>query len=117
MNPYYRVYSTESSAAEHALTMEDAQARAEELAAKHPGRCFEILRCVGYASTSKASTFWMDGEGPPEKPRYRAMERGEIFQDGDEYRHPGEQWRKVPRNSFGLELLGFFVEIEHRRPL
>lgn len=93
MNPYYRVYSNESIAAEHALTLEDAQARAEELAAKHPGCCFEILRCVGYASTSKVSTFWMDGEDPPEKPRYRMLDEGETVEGGDEFEHPEGVWK------------------------
>ena len=94
MKPYYRVYSDESIAAEHVETLDDAQVRAEFLAAKHPGRSFEILKCVGYASTSKASTFWMDGEEPQEKPRYRMLEKGEIVEDGDEFnfQHSGE-WR------------------------
>ena len=113
MKPYYRVYSNESTAAEHADTLQAAQARAEELAAKHPGRCFEILRCVGYASTSKASTFWMNGEGPPEKPRYRMVDKGEVIESGDEYDDDGI-WR--PRAL----TIGEKVNSDHRptrRPL
>ena len=91
MTPYYRVYSNESTAAEHVETLEQAQARAEELAAKHPGRAFEILRCVGIAQTSRVSTFWMDGEGPSQhcqsdySPRYRTLEVGEMVKSGDEW--------------------------------
>jgi hypothetical protein len=34
------------------------------LAEQHPTGHFEILKCVGFARTTKAATFWMDGEGP-----------------------------------------------------
>ena len=89
MKPYYRVYSNESNAAEQVETLADAKARAEELAAKHPGRAFEILKCVGVSQTSQANTFWMDGEELPEEgiteARYRMLEIGEIIEDGDEF--------------------------------
>ena len=115
MKPYYRVYSNESTAAEHADTLQAAQARAEELAAKHPGRCFEILRCVGYASTSKASTFWVDGEGPPEKPRWRPLEEGEQITDGDEvFIARSAEWRQFAQCVFGQPLA---PKLQARRPL
>ena len=93
-------------------SLEIAQGEAERLAAKQPGQTFEILRCVGIAQTSKASTFWMDGEEPPEmpsnmpagttayfhygigqtafyvapeQPKYRMLELGEIIEEGDEF--------------------------------
>lgn len=107
MKPYYRVEN------ERFDTLTDAQQRAEDLAAKFPGRSFEILRCVGYASTSKVSTFWMDGEGPPEKPRYRMLEMGEMIQDGDEFTRTGFDWRRTECDGFR------FAEHHHphRRPL
>lgn len=86
------------------------------MAESEPGQAFEILRCIGIAQTSKASTFWMDGE-EPETPRYREIEEGEMFQEGDEYRHPCEPWRMVPPTSVGKKLGGYFLNIEHRRPL
>ncbi len=94
MNPYFRVYSNESASAEHALTLKDAQARAEELAAQHPGRCFEILRCVGYASTSKVSTFWMDGGKPEPEYRYFKATYGcwRVSKDGDVKIANGGEW-------------------------
>ena len=108
MKPQYYVYALNYGAptVRHA-TLAEAQAEAERLAEKHPGRTFEILKCIGYSSTSKASTFWMDGEGPPhplganaaglvrdeaeetpEKPRYRELEFGEEYRNGDEWLSP-----------------------------
>ena len=75
MKPTYFVRRAESPDPKHE-TLEAAQAKAEAMAESEPGQVFQILRCVGYASTSKASTFWMDGEAPPEKPRYRRLEEG-----------------------------------------
>jgi len=113
MTSYYRVYSNESTAAEHVETLDQAQARAEELAAKHPGRAFEILRCVGISQTSNASTFWMDGEEPPEELRYRTLDVGEPVRLGDEWLNRGK-W--VPRTvMFGNPLLPHHAP--HRRPL
>jgi hypothetical protein len=34
------------------------------LCEQHPSESFEILKCVGFARTTKAATFWMDGEVP-----------------------------------------------------
>ena len=114
MKPYYYVYAFHygGPTVRHAAIAE-AQAEAERLAAKHPGRAFEILRCVGIALTRKASTFWMDGEQPPEKPRYRMLDVGETVQLGDEWLNGGK-W--VPRTV----MLGNPVLIHHaphRRPL
>ena len=116
MKPYYRVYSNESNAAEQVETLADAKARAEELAAKHPGRAFEILKCVGISQTSKASTFWMDGEEPtsaaPEK-KYRMLKRGEIIHSEDEYSTFGKHWIETPASGEIYSLHHF----PHRRPL
>jgi hypothetical protein len=45
-------------------TLEAAHAEAMRLCEQHPSQSFEILKCVGFARTTKAATFWMDGEGP-----------------------------------------------------
>jgi len=119
MKPYYRVYSNESTAAEHVGTLEDAEARAKELAAKHPGRAFEILKCIATTQivNPTPSTFWMDGEEPPEKPRYRMLEEGEIITCDDEFEHP-EGWRKYGErhNSIGDAFCKLW-HLPHRRPL
>lgn len=117
MTPHYYVYALNhgAPAVRHA-TLAEAQAEAERLAEKHPGRAFEILRCVGIAQTIKASTFWMDGEGPPEKPRYRELEEGEAFQGGDEYLID-EVWTPVPYWSFGATYNRLEFPSPHRRPL
>jgi hypothetical protein len=65
MKPYYfalPVIKSDADIRHHSLA--DAQAEAERLASKYPDKTYEILKCVGIASCSKASTFWMDGEGP-----------------------------------------------------
>ena len=121
MKPYYYTFNRHNGipTVKHD-SLEIAQGEAERLAAKQPGQAFEILRCVGISQTSKASTFWMDGEEPPgediTESRYRMLEFGEVFQSGDEYEVHGE-WRLVPHTSFGLELNGHFSIYPHRRPL
>lgn len=117
MKPYYYVYKhgDQGPRVRHP-DLATAQEEAERLAEKMPGQFFEILRCIGYASTSKASTFWMDGEGPPENPRYRELEEGETFQDGDEY-ELGGRWLKVPPSSFDHEFTRKAWNFPHRRPL
>ena len=68
MKPHYYVYN----AADRGLpkvrhdTLASARQEAERLAALCPGKAFEILKCVGFSQTSKANTFWMDGEEPDE---------------------------------------------------
>jgi ABC-type nitrate/sulfonate/bicarbonate transport system substrate-binding protein len=66
MKPYYYVYRYDNSAprVRHA-TLEAAHAEAMRLCEQHPSESFEILKCVGFARTTKAATFWMDGEEPP----------------------------------------------------
>jgi hypothetical protein len=66
MKPYYYVYRYSNSAprVRHA-TLEAAHAEAMRLCEQHPSESFEILKCVGFARTTKAATFWMDGEEPP----------------------------------------------------
>jgi hypothetical protein len=68
MKPYYYVFKPTGSAPKvRHDTLAKAQEEAERLATRE--RCaIEILRCVGIASCSKASTFWMDGEEPKEDP-------------------------------------------------
>lgn len=64
---YYYVYRRLGGAPSiRHKTRKEAQKEAERLAALSPGAQFEILRCVGIASTPlpTASTFWMDGESP-----------------------------------------------------
>jgi len=91
MKPYFYLYN--ATIGEFTGEKFDTAARAVEmsleLAESNPGESFEILRCVGYSSTSKASTFWVDGEEPPEKPSYRMLEKGEIIKKGDEYDDDG----------------------------
>ena len=115
MKPYYYVLNRRHGipTVKHE-TVEIAQSEAERMAQKNPGNSFEILRCVGITSTPKASTFWMHGEGPPDKPRYRMLEHGEKLEDGDEYQMDGE-WRGV--RAFGVKLHGIFSKYPHRRPL
>ena len=114
MKSYFYVYKhgDQGPRVRHA-DLATAQDEAERLAAKLPGHPFEILRCVGVASTSKASTFWMDGEGPPEKPRYRMLDVGEYCQEGDEAQlDPLGGW--TPRQYRGKQLEGMNPT---RRPL
>ena len=65
MKPYYYVYRRGHGPPriKHD-TLESARIEAERLAGSHPGEAFEILKCVAVSSSSKISTFWMDGEGP-----------------------------------------------------
>jgi len=66
MKPYYYVYRYNNNAPKvrHA-TLEAAQAEAMRLAEQYPSAYFEILMCVGFARTTQAQTFWMDGVHPP----------------------------------------------------
>ena len=119
MKPYFYLYN--ATIGEFTGEKFDTAARAVEmsleLAESNPGEAFEILRCVGYSSTSKASTFWMDGEEPPEKPLYRMLEDGEIIMGEDEFQHP-EGWRKHhgSYNAIG-ETFRKSNHLPHRRPL
>ena len=139
MKPYYYVYDPKELAThgDKFDSADKAEQLALELATKYPGSAFEILRCVGIAQTTKASTFWMDGEGPlhplatmradwpgidreepPEKPRYRELEDGEDFQEGDEWQpFPGIEWLKVPYYSLGEIYHKSAYPSPHRRPL
>ena len=67
MKPHYYVYClmADKPTLRHA-TLAEAQEEAERLAAREPSRAFEILKCIGISQTSKANTFWIDGEQPPE---------------------------------------------------
>jgi hypothetical protein len=65
MKPYYYVQFTSDLENEpRHESLAGAQEDAEMLAAENPGDSIVILKCVGIASCSKASTFWMDGEEP-----------------------------------------------------
>lgn len=96
MKPYYYVYNHGNKAPRirHA-TLKEAQEEAERLAVKHPGLCFEILQCVGFSSTSKASTFWADGCGPSEQTiqetddEWYYLKAGDEIMPGDEYENDG----------------------------
>ena len=68
MNPYYHVYRTDETRGPKVkhLTLEAAQTEAERLANQHPGGTFVILKAVAVVRCTVASTFWMDGEVPPE---------------------------------------------------
>lgn len=114
MKPYYYIYRTDESRGpkvKHA-TLEEAQSESERLANKHPGSAFEILRCVGITQCAQANTFWLDGEEPPEQPRYRMLEEGEIVRDGDEFFH--SKWRPVTLFIGGTWLKS---HLPHRRKL
>ena len=139
MKPTYFVRRAASPDPTHE-TLEAAQAKAEAMAESEPGCAFEILRCVGYSSTSKASTFWMDGEEPPEsipklpvgaigychygngqtafcvapeKSRYRMLEEGEPIADGDEFSR-GYEW--ISSKCAGQQYKNVMHQ-PHRRPL
>jgi hypothetical protein len=45
------------------------------LAEQHPTGYFEILKCVGFARTTNAATFWMDGEEPESFSRNEAKRK------------------------------------------
>jgi hypothetical protein len=113
MKSYYYVYKhgDQGPRVRHS-DLEKAQAEAERLALQEPGRHFEILHCVGYASTSKASTFWMDEEEPPVKPRYMMLEVGDITLRGDEFRQPCGTWKQ---GIGGYSIT--YNHYPHRRPL
>ena len=115
MKPYYYVYKHGASgpSVKHA-TLKIAQDEAERLAAKEPGECFEILQCVGYSSTAKASTFWMDGAEPEILPDYRMLQDGDSIREGDEYLSAGE-WHKK-EYGFG-QPFSLVTYVPHRRPL
>jgi hypothetical protein len=64
MKPYYRILWVDGTSVpkvKHA-TLSSAQTEAERLSRQHPGRPFEILKCVGISQTTTTATFWMDGE-------------------------------------------------------
>ena len=114
MKPYYYIYRTDESRGpkiKHA-TLAEAQTEAERLANQHPGSTFEILQCVAITRCAQASTFWLDGEEPPEHPRYRMLEEGEIVRDGDEFFH--SKWRPVTLFIGGIWLKS---HLPHRRKL
>ena len=117
MKPYFYIYN--ATIGEFTGEKFDTAARAAEvsleLAEANHGESFEILRCVGYSSTSKASTFWMDGEVPPEKPRYRMLEIGDWTAESDEYEKPRNSGNWVPVVKAPYELCQF--NNRHRRPL
>ena len=67
MKTYYYVYrpGTLGPRMKHD-SLAAAEAEAKRLAVKHPGEVFEILQCLGIASTPAPapSTFWLDGCEP-----------------------------------------------------
>jgi hypothetical protein len=67
MKTYYYVYrpGTLGHRVKHD-SLAAAEAEAKRLAVKHPGAVFEILQCLGIASTPvpAPSTFWLDGCEP-----------------------------------------------------
>ena len=67
MKTYYYVYrpGTMGPRRKHD-TLASAEAEAKRLAVQHPGAVFEILQCLGIASTPvpAPSTFWLDGCEP-----------------------------------------------------
>ena len=66
MKPHYYVYNSADQGLPKVQhnTLESAKKEAERLAGLCPGKVFEILKCVAFSQTSKANTFWMDGEKP-----------------------------------------------------
>jgi hypothetical protein len=66
MKPHYYIKfaSYVSLLESRPASLATAQEAAEKLAIENPGESLEILKCVGIASCSKASTFWMDEEEP-----------------------------------------------------
>jgi len=93
MKPYYYVYrvGNGNSNVKHS-TIESAQKEAERICNQHPGSVFEILKCLAIVRCTQASTFWMEGEQPPEKPRYEMLSLGEEVIDGDQYEKVGAPW-------------------------
>lgn len=84
MKPYYYVYryGHHGPQARHG-TVESAQKEAERLAEQHPESSFEILKCVGHTRTTKAKTFWMDGEEPEELTRLAPPTQKFQYYNGD----------------------------------
>lgn len=69
MKPYYYVqFASDLENEPRHESLAGAREAAEMLAAENPGDSVEILKCVGIASCTKASTFWMDGEEPKDDP-------------------------------------------------
>lgn len=102
MSPYYYINNATIGefTGDRIDTLSEAERQALDLAKLNPGACFEILRCVGYSSTSKASTFWMDGEEPEprtgidcDKQLYKLLTVGEVIQAGDEFYYD-DTWKK-----------------------
>ena len=114
MKPFYYVYRSDESRGpkiKHA-TLAEALTESERLANQHPGSVFEILKCLAIVQCTQASTFWMDGEEPPEKPPYRQLENGEQTMRTDEFLTPQGIWQK----SIGGYTINP-VHFPHRRPL
>lgn len=66
MKPYYYVFeSSGHTPSKRHETIAFALLESERLAFLHPGKHFEILKCVGITSTPspKSSTFWLDDAG------------------------------------------------------
>lgn len=84
MKPYYYVYRYEhrGPTARHG-TIESAQKEAERLAEQHPESHFEILKCIGITKTTKAKTFWLDGEEPKEPARLAPPTPKFPYHNGD----------------------------------
>jgi hypothetical protein len=115
MKPYYYVYrvGNGNSNVKHS-TIESAQKAAERICNQHPGSVFEILKCLAIVQCTQSSTTWMDGEEPPEKPRWRMLEEGEYCRDGDEAQVGIASAEWVPRHYRGKQLPGM---LPTRRPL
>ena len=65
MKPYYYVYRYGDNAPKvRHTTLRSAIDEAIRLAEGHPSVHFEILRFVGFASTTKANVFWADEVTP-----------------------------------------------------
>ena len=114
MKPYYYVYRTDESRGpkiKHA-TLAEALTESERLANQHPGSVFEILKCLAITRCTQASTLWLDGEEPPEKPRWRMLEVGELTTQTDEFLDVSGIWK---RSIGGYTII--HNHYPHRRPL
>lgn len=117
MKPYFYVYryGDKAPTVRHE-TLDEAQAEAERLAATHPGVQFEILQCLGFASTSKVSTFWNDGAYPladaetETEPEYYYLKEGDMRMKGDEWKNQTGEWRESCMAGFPLpsHRVGFY---------
>lgn len=97
-------------------TVEAACDAAKEALKEFPGGVFEIYKCVAMVQYTEASTFWMDGEEPPQP--YRELEEGETIEETDEFKHPAEGWRKHDTRFGSIgETFRKGVFLPHRRPL